>query len=378
MALPDRYCFGDFKVIEDHPEFWLIELRKPHARSRTEHCQSLSNENSLSKKRKVATNLSCESDDVDPEDFLGEDEARAHVELASDPRDKIAFKMVDRKSDLQMYDKDGNTFDSLLPHTATAVIALPNGTVISPHHKAEFLFFYTDEDDIEKIAPGAIIEFSPECDALVRWAQRDHQSEDENSHLPIHTILTATRTVSLKTREKLALQYFAHLNASDKPSMLRTSRSLRHDEFADLYDYLEFFHIRRQFIFRTALGEYIFKQFIEPFKNFGLETDKHCYNLISKTWNGGCVGPVSPSFSTCQACNLLRTVTWDFAGFQVGSECKERLQYFSVLNSLLRGFLSAEYFDMEAATMLMRTLRSEAGKFQKKLAEIALRYKAND
>jgi hypothetical protein len=410
MSLFDGYCVGQYKVVKDHPDFYLIELKKENTSAlKTNSCAKPTIQSSqkrvqistiLTSSKKIVgdsdedTESEVSESDCEPvvkklrfacrqtydeDDFMGEDEALAYIDQVEDERDKISLQLDDRKErSIIYYDKNGNLLTSF-KLDVVAVIALENGTIISPYHKAEIICFYTDSDNVQKFAPGSISKIHDKNDVWLNWGKRDAKVKEKDSRLPISTILSSTRTVPRKVREKLMIEYFAHLNkkfASPFLMALHSAPNLARDEFADLYDYLEMFHIQTKFIFRTALGEYIFKQFIQPFQNFGKRGEKFCFDLINKTWTCFDSAPLSTKNGTCQACALPRELTWRIAGLDLGADCKSRIDYFRNVRKLLVQFLGQGSFQPSSGRTLILNLQNESGDFQKVLSKIRRKYES--
>jgi len=159
-----------------------------------------------------------------------------------------------------------------------AFIALSNGAVLSPHHNG-LLLIYSENN--RRFAFGCfdgwkLLDTNEEtkqsglritCTWLVT-SSASHTNQ-QLAYVPIENVLVSANMLPYALKAHLAPDQMLSLNALETtttPCKRKTCHGI--DDigcaYADLYDYLEFYHVRQNWIFRTALGHYIYKTFIKP------------------------------------------------------------------------------------------------------------------
>ena len=121
-------------------------------------------------------------------------------------------------------------------------------------------------------------------------------------------------------------------------------------------DGLEFYYVRSNWIWRTALGRYIMDDYIMVIEAFGQSQSKQqLFELLQVVCCSGDTDPLIKikdnwPIDTCDACGLTRTLSHvlpsassETATLRFGSECALKLRYVFQIIQLIKGFREATW-----------------------------------
>jgi len=275
-------------------------------------------------------------------------------------------RLLPKKMDavLFCYTCEGILIRSDAINNASYLVHVTSGSVINYAPHRQYIACYEDEETQEtKFAPGRIVSVPKQnCnDILVTYhwlpnakefnPDTDDLRDGEISSLPFGALMCDAEFIPWPVKaELLGDAYRTSLAAWERREQ---KKPLTFNDFI-LYHFLAFYHARDKWIWRTHVGQYIYQDFIVPFKNFGQQADTHNFKLINDV-----VGNVAhftpnvifPMNGKCEACCLSRILTQECIGqvskhtYKIGVDCMERLIYLSNILNLVRTYRSLPYFD---------------------------------
>lgn len=302
------------------------------------------------------------------------------------------------------YDDAGERILDLGPSQMEKVsfLVLPNGTILSPHSPEPVFAFFEDDDGELKMAPGVItrlfysqrnakdkysgimVEFKwlvvdSDFDVSFFSLHEDAQFLPELSSLSIECIACNVNMLPFKLYPHLAYNYWCSLSRWNLERHRRL-RSIRKNVWpgakCDVYDALEFYHARDEWIFRTAIGEFIVANYIAPFKQFGQCSDEHNYKLVCDVMKISSPMLVmhehEPEDGVCEACKLTRTLRFDLVcedrSYNIGNDCAEKLKYFHRVMACIRVVRTRPSFNFQRVLDLLNSLSASADELRMRLA----------
>lgn len=261
---------------------------------------------------------------------------------------------------LHAYDEKGKRIANFAVDGLSSVgfLALPNGTIVSPHSPEPLLVFF-DEENETCVAPGVVRAFAydkrhadasyigiqvvfkwfvkdDEFDVYYHSLEQDAQYVPEESSLSLECIATSVHMHPFKLFPHLCYDYWSSLNRwtqehNRKRKFCRLGSSV--DDTSVVYDALEFYYAPDKWIWRTAVGQLIQTTYVMPWKSFGQCPDTHNINMITNVMMGAKLvwHEHEATDGVCCACKYKRVLRYVIAcrdaTYDVGCECFERLRY---------------------------------------------------
>jgi hypothetical protein len=348
-------------------------------------------------------------DDEDSEEnptlISSEEDACAFLGCVPDSRDRLEYKEPKRhveneERELVFYTTNGDEIDVHKDCFVASDIeflvctgAYAEGVVMSREHPNLIVCGYTEDEGTFSVAPGCVSAFDPPDVSSPEWSVRyawlvpnaDYNphvhtniqtatSDSEISSLPVSAILASTRLLPRSAKERLMPNYSGSLRVLETANTMcdETGGSARRRRAAGLFakgsmhDYLELYHVRYRWIWRTALGEHIMKNFIEPFEQFGNAKEQigkaQTLRMISEVMCNTTFDAkdVEREKGICDACKLPR-VLGSMITFErdkdlfyfVGCDCREKLHYLHKIGRLIRNFRTTSSFNLTIAKNLL-------------------------
>ena len=374
---------GEYRVIHEDDRKFVVEFYK---KKQQHPLTKPISEKRFKPKRKRITSFAKDDEDEDDhkhidEDKVDEDEdndsetlpfERYFKKYDSHFSDHLAWQNVRSTCDSQYYVLYDTNGIELIAKELTkkcwsekvAFIALPQiGTVVSPHHPSFVVVMYEKTNGEIGYAPGHAEEFRYQAktdtiEVRLCWLKTDAEFLDDpdldepdaslenpvHHWMPISCIKGQLSHIGRKVKELSMPEYILVLNRWERdniPYNLHScSRLLNNDRLpqADIFDYLQFYYIPDQFIWRTCLGAHILIKYVNPISTFGI---KPRHDLILKMMLSqediAKVG-TRDTERTCDACAKHDIVLYAYTDLFFGCVCAARLQFIRELAMTIRAF----------------------------------------
>jgi len=326
-----------------------------------------------------------------------DDEEHKHdtvEEKEADPRDKLAWTHERiLAGDFWMYDCQGNL---LLPTDKKSVtfVVSKSGTVLARDHPGFVEVCYVDPKnaDVNLYAPGHMEELKmvnelPQI--RFSWLKEDTVYRKQNPQpfstfskliaskthwMPLDAVSASLMHLPRSVKEKRMQNYKYVLNQFETDNhfgLLSYTHELngtkyQRAEIADVYDFLEFYHIPDEYIWRSALGTYIYNNFIVYALDFGGKPRKEMVSqlLCSTSFSGKeAEGSYTGERGVCEACGKTHVMTHhvrldDGHEWNVGCVCVKRMEYLYDIGKVMRHFRDVKEFDKDAVNVFIPTMKS--------------------
>lgn len=306
--------------------------------------------------------------ELQQEDFI-EDDRRVFRRLKKS-KDELSYQdLHERVFDSYKY----HIFNSLGEKTsdlnsASYIVNVKNSVVVCCFHKgclmSQFEGYLEEKFVGIKYAPCVAQKFCFQDDGEIKVKLRflltnkeldkDH-TESETHVWPLDCLVAHCSHLSSIEKKKFLKDYSNHLAAYGTHKLCSTGRTIG-DHVADFFDFLEFFYVPDHLLFKTQLGFYIQRTYLETmFFNNERQT-----NLLSRMLNSPKLRYVSfnSDSSQCIACGKNDIVCKILSGddsddLEVGKFCAGKLMFAQHVGSLIRDFRSQSYFRVEKGVSML-------------------------
>lgn len=320
-----------------------------------------------------------------------------------DDRDKIPWKhtrqMQDRvRQEPIFYDHDGSRLEEYSELECRFVVT-SNGTVLSQEHPQLYCIAFLNQKNQEEYAPGSINTFvidkqrNNEVLADIRWlrtnkkyqqslirggAEGSLQSpelfQSSRNSMVLPTIWAPTYLLPKKIQSKLMPNYDQTLGFFNTKFIfglgtysLETFTRLKPGQVADMFNLLEFYHVKDKWLWRTHLGTYIYNNFIQCALMFGFKKRDDIVHAALKSkvelGNINSQQKIDGFAGSCQACDKAHVIQhrFVFADFvlHTGCVCARRIQYLLQIGSILHEFRDAKNFSPDVAVCLIPGMQEQ-------------------
>jgi hypothetical protein len=291
-----------------------------------------------------------------------------------DPRDHIDCLESERDCDYVMckYGSDGDMLDPATPADKVRFLASgDNETILSCGHPG---FVIVDSGNDETGADAYEIAHPEEFQELVNldpgkyvprvrfsYLKTDDQFDadttstilDDTYWVNADTVLCPLSFVSAKTGWKFLSTYKSMIRDTESYGLLSYTHAnnLKCDQVADVYDLLQFYHVRKEQLWRCPLGQHIWENFVKCFLVFGVRLNKQLVErvLVSTKF----VVAQDADITSCDACGKIHISPYRIeltdGSISIGCVCFSRVQYLFNLGSALRACRAIPKFELKTA-----------------------------
>jgi hypothetical protein len=293
----------------------------------------------------------------------------------------------------QYLDKHGKPFNLSRKRDEKKLcyIVTPTGEVISSKESQCIITEYYEDNSIASHAPGfpcgfEISESSPiYARVRYRWLMTDKEFKKAYPSAPSLNLVTNWQSHLLSTWEPNT-DPFGFDYAKTRLSNLTTStaskwmpkyanvialyhriESNKKDIFEhSLHNYLLFYHVRQDWLWRTVMGQYIYKNYFDRLVEFGgKRRDQMMEDLLHTTIFGK---DELGERGNCDACGKTERIQWLVTlskqiQYSVGCNCLDRMKYVYKIGKAIHQFRDSSTFDMARGTQLFQDLVYAKHKF---------------
>lgn len=306
--------------------------------------------------------------------------------------DHVAYvdERFERSNKLIFLDKFATTVVAW--SSSAEFVITPDGEVCAKHGNRFGMYAYLGEDENTHYAPGRPRDFVSshgKLAVLVEWLQITSKLKDaipdsveeivlqDHSSLPLTAFCADLSHITDATRKDWMSNYLGSMVGLDyvckRPTlgMWFVENGLKaHDvsSGANLHDFLEFYHVRPQWIWRTCLGDYIWFQFVCCAVDFGAKPNLKLVEMMLQTIQfEDCEIPEKTDCDACGKRHVVKNrITLSEQTLDVGCVCLLRIDYLFRIGKRMRAFRCVA-FDVENALSLCSDLCDLRQTYQDKL-----------
>ena len=388
-------AIGSYKILHELPDAYIVLINKTAIRSEgsddnKQVPKSTNSKIARKSKRKqiVVSDSECETSDTE--------EQKLQTILAKYDMDKNVAIVWTHKRQLPSRELQFRSLSGALmsPSDVSSdnitFLCLSHGIVISNEHPGLFVFEYLDGDGEGELhyAPGQIdyIDIDEKTNDVmltIRFMMEDSQfmsneinatlSLDTDYQLPLSSLkfycchLTTRVQEELMPKYKLVIREWYKRYSWRQVGLLRGFFKQAATMQADLYDFLELYYVQDKYVWRTALGTFIWDMYIRPICTFGVKPRMDLVSRVMSMKNFDVLPFLDAqeeyTHITCAACGKADVVSCAEIPDKNGTEklgfgcvCAERLECLHKIGKAIQDFREAN-FDVRNFRNLLHGIR---------------------
>ncbi len=414
-----KHEFSGFRILHESQERCLVEYykdtksekptKKPVQKRKDKPESAPDDDDIVQRRRRISKKKVIEesdsecvlatTDEEDNDNPRTEQESEQKHDFAEtmsnypDIRDKLTWLHTrELECDLWIYDCTGHRLDpqSKAQKIITFVV-VKTGCVMARDHPGLVEVAYLDpkNSSVNSYAPGHLEEIKisgNNAQLRFSWLKNDISYRKRNPRpfalaaniidpktcwMPLNTVGDALAHTPRLLKEKRMQKYKYVLNQFERDNPCRllsythelTGNKYKNTQIADVYDFLEFYHVPDNHIWRSALGAYIYENYIAFVLDFGGQPRRAMVSdLVSATTFSS--EECKEARGSCNACGKKHVMMYrveyqveDMITMDVGCVCIKRMEYIQNIGALMQDFRTVE-FDIDLANVLITKMQS--------------------